>query len=144
MTVLNCFVEEAYSNDDYYFGQEAVSGGTWGSVKVNLPVAVADKDVLLGVATNHEQYTLTSVAGIKNAVIDTSYTALALNYFDYTQYYLGKEKVTTPAGVFEACKVYSETVYTASPDTIDTSTAWIVNRGTLVQDRNEASWGAKI
>ncbi|MCW8334297.1 hypothetical protein [Vibrio paucivorans] len=140
------FVEDQYSNQDYYFGQygeDANSDGTWGQVKVVLPDAIANDEINLGVETDYGQSANVSLYNINNADANASYAELNPVYFDYTQVYLGKEKITVEAGTFYACKVYSETTF-ASSEIPDVSTVWINNRGTLLQERSEPSWGAEI
>ncbi|USD40024.1 hypothetical protein J4N42_08015 [Vibrio sp. SCSIO 43135] len=140
------FVEDQYSNQNYYFGQygeTAAGDGTWGQAKAVLPEVVNNDEILLGVETVYGQSANVSLANINSAPENSSYMDLNPVYFDYTQVYLGKEKITVEAGTFYACKVYSETTF-ASSEIPDVSTVWINNRGTLLQERSEPSWGAEI
>ncbi|MHC6529815.1 hypothetical protein [Vibrio proteolyticus] len=138
------FTEEQYQDADFFYGlngHDPVQIERWGSVKVVLPAPTGKEQVKLGVTTSYGQFATVTLGQILDAVEETPVEQLTSRRFTYGEKYLGSERVTVAAGTFEACKVYSETVFA---DATDKATVWMTNRGVVKQWRQEPSWEAEI
>ncbi|MCG9578427.1 hypothetical protein L1D14_19600 [Vibrio tubiashii] len=157
--------EYAYSTPEHYLGQEGFNQHDeriHGIAKVGLPTAVAHKTKQLGVEKAHARAinapltavfdTSTVPAQLVTHGLRTADTEIALSaitdawhksVFDYSETYLGKERVTVPAGTFDTCKLISKTNFPGANKT-DTAVTWLINKGIVKKDRNEPSWNAKI
>lgn len=157
--------EHAYQKGQQYLGQEGYTAEgipNYGTAKVALSVDVNSNEKLLGVETVHTQaanaplynvmdysvYPEQLVAeGLRDVIVETALSSITsgwnLSKFDYRETYLGKEKVTVPAGTFEACKVISHTDYPDGSVT-DTDVTWVINQGFVKKSRIAPSWGAEV
>jgi|GEM_PF-2506484 len=157
--------EYAYSTPEHYLGQEGFNQHDeriHGIAKVGLPTAVAHNTKQLGVEKVHARATnapLTNVFdystgqaelvthGLRTAATETALNAITNAWsnseFDYSETYLGKERITVPAGTFDTCKLTSKTHYPKANKT-DTAVTWLTNKGVVKKDRNEPSWSTKI
>ncbi|MEZ8099000.1 hypothetical protein [Vibrio bivalvicida] len=157
--------EYAYSTSEHYLGQEGFNRQderVYGAAKVGLPAVVAHNTKQLGVEKVHTTATnapLTSVfdnstvpaqlvtPGLRTANSDIALSTItgawSKSVFDYSETYLGKERITVPTGTFDTCKLISKTHYPTANKT-DTAVAWLTNKGIVKKDRNEPSWSTKI
>ncbi|WP_052771907.1 hypothetical protein [Vibrio mexicanus] len=161
--------EYEYSNDDYYFGNEAevyVDGvfEGWGFARATLATVIEGEGDMLGVPVEFDTVTnarlgsyavenefgdLIVTEGIRTATeeisLETITEAFPYSEFDSVSTFLGKDKVEIAGELMYACKVYSETRFTNADDQpVDTRLNWLVNRGMVKSERNEPSWGAEI
>ncbi|WCP69250.1 hypothetical protein LYZ37_22275 [Vibrio tubiashii] len=155
--------ELMYSTNEHYLGQEGFNPQgelLYGTAKVGLPPAVAHSSKLLGVEKTHTRAVnapLTVIFddskvpaqlvthGLRSVDSETTLNSITeawpMSAFDYSETYLGKERISVPAGTFDACKLTSKTHYPGVDET-DSDVTWLINKGYVKKERVEPSWNA--